>query len=283
MYIRKLQSLGVGAATLCLLLLLPALLKMLPFPGGVFALSLPLWLNAVLLILITISIILLALSKLKSLHKYGLLAIGFSLGLLLSLTAEGSQGPMLGSGFSAYYFFICGLSAAIAAQLMGMVLKIKVSPKEKTRPEIDEPELTPQEVEERYESKLSAREKDFRWRLHNNGYRYNLHGKFQKGRLPGSPTLVLPRYHSVIFVRHCKKHGHVGCREFNINELDSYAREKVYQTKFKDDTYYRILRGKGWKVIEVWECKLIEETLTSTFNQVTRELDIALQRRGSAV
>lgn len=279
---RILPSWGTGSAVLCLLLLLPALFHLLPHIGAVFGLGMPPWLLSLISILISTAVLSVVLLRLSKLGLYGILSLGFILGLLLCLTAEGSSGPLYGSGFSLSYFLIFGLSGALAARAMGLVLRWASSEVDEEAEEETDFDPSPEQIEEAYENKISPREKEFRRRLHAEGYRYNLHGKFQKIRLPGLPTLVLPRYHSVIFVRKCQKHGHVGCREFNINELTSSARNKVYQIKANDDNDFRILRGKGWKVIEVWECKLREESFSTTFNQVTRQLDIALQRRGSA-
>jgi len=47
--------------------------------------------------------------------------------------------------------------------------------------------------------------------LHSLGYRYRLH---QKG-LPGKPDMVLPKYHSVIFINGCFWHGH-NCHLFKM-------------------------------------------------------------------
>lgn len=277
-----LPSWGIGSAILCLLLLLPALFNLLPFAGSVFGLGLPLWLLSVVLILASTALLLAVFLRFKNLGRYATLTLGFIMGVLLGLSADGSSGPMLGAGFSMGHLLIFGFSGALAARVIALVLWWRPKRVEDEAEEVSGFEPSLEQIEEAYESKISPREKEFRRRLHAEGYRYNLHGKFQKSRLPGLPTLVLPRYHSVIFVRDCKKHGHVGCREFNINELKGRALDKVYETKANDDNHFRILRGKGWKVIEVWECKLREEVFSTTFNQVTRQLEIALQRRGSA-
>ena len=47
--------------------------------------------------------------------------------------------------------------------------------------------------------------------LHAKGYRYRLHGKAGKGRLPGSPDLVFAGRRKVIFVNGCFWHFH-DCR-----------------------------------------------------------------------
>ena len=50
-----------------------------------------------------------------------------------------------------------------------------------------------------------------RW-LWAQGYRYRLHVR----RLPGTPDIVLHRYHTVINVNGCFWHGHEGCPHFTL-------------------------------------------------------------------
>ncbi|MBL8207565.1 MAG: hypothetical protein JNM09_25255 [Blastocatellia bacterium] len=46
-----------------------------------------------------------------------------------------------------------------------------------------------------------------RSRLHQLGYRFRI----QRRDLPGSPDIVLPKYHTAIFVHGCFWHQHKGC------------------------------------------------------------------------
>ena len=89
------------------------------------------------------------------------------------------------------------------------------------------------------------------------GFRYRLNVR----KLPGSPDLVLPRYHTVVMVQGCFWHGH-SCRkgqkrpasnqEFWNRKLDgNMARDIANQTK---------LRELGWTVFVIWECLLNEGT-----------------------
>ena len=48
--------------------------------------------------------------------------------------------------------------------------------------------------------------------LHAHGYRYRLNVK----TLPGKPDIVLPKYHTIIFVHGCFWHGHENCKYFKI-------------------------------------------------------------------
>ena len=90
--------------------------------------------------------------------------------------------------------------------------------------------------------------------LHAMGYRFRLH----RADLPGKPDIVLPRRNAVIFVHGCFWHGHAGCeaaarpaanREYWDRKLDgNLARDKRNKAA---------LRRLGWRVMVLWECRLV--------------------------
>ena len=64
--------------------------------------------------------------------------------------------------------------------------------------------------------------------LHAKGFRYRLH----KSNLPGKPDLVLPKYHTVIFVNGCFWHGHKGCKYFVLPKTETeWWKQKIEETK----------------------------------------------------
>lgn len=90
------------------------------------------------------------------------------------------------------------------------------------------------------------------------GFRYRLNSR----KLPGSPDLVLPRYHVAVLVQGCFWHGH-DCRkgkrpatnvDFWNRKLDGNIARDV-ANRFKLETL-------GWTVFLVWECSLEEGTNT---------------------
>lgn len=89
--------------------------------------------------------------------------------------------------------------------------------------------------------------------LHANGFRYRLHVR----KLPGSPDLVLPRYHVVIFVHGCFWHRHAGCRYASTpaSNVERW-RLKFEANTERDARSERMLHAAGWRVIVVWECEL---------------------------
>lgn len=89
--------------------------------------------------------------------------------------------------------------------------------------------------------------------LHRAGFRFRLHAQ----DLPGKPDIVLPKYHTVIFVHGCFWHRHKGCR----NATTPSTRAEFWQAKFngnvdRDNRNRAALEVAGWTVMTVWECDL---------------------------
>ena len=100
--------------------------------------------------------------------------------------------------------------------------------------------------------------------LHANGFRYRLHVK----NLPGKPDIVLPKYKTVIFVHGCFWHGHTNCKYFVVPKTRTrWWMDKINGNKANDEKAVKALKKEGWKVINLWECKLkprkVERTLFS--------------------
>jgi DNA mismatch endonuclease (patch repair protein) len=94
--------------------------------------------------------------------------------------------------------------------------------------------------------------------LHRAGLRFRLHVR----HLPGTPDIVLPRWHSVVLVHGCFWHRHRGCRfattpatraDFWLTKLEGNAK--------RDTEQQRELKRQGWRVFVVWECELQEPRL----------------------
>jgi len=101
------------------------------------------------------------------------------------------------------------------------------------------------------------------------GFRYRINDK----RLPGTPDIVLPKYHTVIFVHGCFWHGHKVCKTSHIPETNAeFWTTKISRNKQRDQEVWRQLEAKGWFVIIVWECELKKAVLNETIARVEAEI-----------
>ena len=107
-------------------------------------------------------------------------------------------------------------------------------------------------------------EEQVRKALFSRGFRYRKNDK----RFPGKPDIVLPKYHTVIFVNGCFWHMH-DCSGFvwPKSRLD-YWRPKLIHNAERDRKNYSELEDNGWNVIVVWECQLKKDLFDSTINAI---------------
>lgn len=94
--------------------------------------------------------------------------------------------------------------------------------------------------------------------LHRIGFRYRLGNR----HLPGRPDLVFPKYRSIVFVHGCYWHRHSGCKDASIpkSNVDFWTRKFAENIK-RDQVIERDLRNRGWRVMVVWECELVRNTV----------------------
>jgi DNA mismatch endonuclease (patch repair protein) len=90
-----------------------------------------------------------------------------------------------------------------------------------------------------------------KWLWHH-GFRYQLHRK----DLPGKPDIVLPKYHTVIFVNGCFWHRH-GCKYTTTPATHQEFWEKKFAGNVeRDKREVAELKKSGWRVLIVWECEV---------------------------
>ncbi len=95
------------------------------------------------------------------------------------------------------------------------------------------------------------------------GFRYRKNDR----RLPGKPDVVLPKYHTVIFINFCFWHMHEGCKYFVWPKSNTeYWRKKILTNAERDIKEQTELKGQGWKVIVVWECDLKKDRFAETMS-----------------
>ncbi len=105
----------------------------------------------------------------------------------------------------------------------------------------------------RIRSKNTKPEVIVRKYLFSHGFRYRINVK----KLPGTPDIVLRKYHTVIFVNGCFWHGHEGCKYYVIPKSNTEFWKKKIERNRQRDLEERIrLRDMGWHVIQLWECQL---------------------------
>ena len=88
--------------------------------------------------------------------------------------------------------------------------------------------------------------------LFSQGLRYRKNVK----KLPGCPDIVLPKYHTVIFVNGCFWHRHDCSRFVWPSSNQDYWRPKILRNVERDQKNTEELKTLGWNVITVWECEL---------------------------
>lgn len=89
--------------------------------------------------------------------------------------------------------------------------------------------------------------------LHRAGFRFRLYVR----ELPGKPDIVLPKYHTVIFVHGCFWHRHEGCRNATMpSTRTAFWKSKFDSNVSRDERNQNVLKAAGWTVFTVWECEL---------------------------
>ena len=108
--------------------------------------------------------------------------------------------------------------------------------------------------------------------LHAHGFRYRLHDK----KLLGKPDIVLPKYKTVIVVHGCFWHGHANCKYFVVPKTRTqWWTDKITGNKANDKKAIKALKKDGWKVIEIWECRLkaakLKNSLAGILNKIPKK------------
>jgi len=89
--------------------------------------------------------------------------------------------------------------------------------------------------------------------LFSKGFRFRKNDR----RYPGKPDIVLPKYHTVIFINGCFWHMHSGCKEGRVPKSNSdFWRKKLERNVLNDEKHRAELVDMGWHVITLWECEL---------------------------
>ncbi|MBR5696325.1 MAG: DNA mismatch endonuclease Vsr [Paludibacteraceae bacterium] len=118
--------------------------------------------------------------------------------------------------------------------------------------------------------------------LYANGFRYRLNVR----SLPGTPDIVLKKYHTAIFINGCFWHGHV-CQQGRMPKSNvAFWENKITRNKERDEEVRDKLRAIGWRTMVVWECQLKPAVRQQTLEGIVYLLNEAfldLYRKKSAV
>lgn len=120
----------------------------------------------------------------------------------------------------------------------------------------------------RIKNKDTSIEVAVRKQLFADGFRY----RKNDSHLPGKPDIVLPKYHTVVFIHGCFWHRHTNCKNATMPK----TRVEFWDEKFKknvenDKKHYDDLSNAGWNVIIVWECE-IEKNFHSCIQKLEKDI-----------
>ena len=121
----------------------------------------------------------------------------------------------------------------------------------------------------RIKGKNTKPEETVRKYLFAQGFRYRKNDK----KLPGKPDIVLPKYHTCIFVNGCFWHRHPGCKYATVPQTRKEFWEKKFQENvLRDQRVYKGLKKLGWNIVVVWECELKKENIDKTLKSIIDQL-----------
>lgn len=111
--------------------------------------------------------------------------------------------------------------------------------------------------------------------LFSKGFRYRKNVK----TLPGKPDIVLPKYHTVIFVNGCFWHKHDCPRFVWPSSHEEYWIPKINGNVERDRKNHQLLQKMGWNVLVVWECELKKEIFYDTMFELERTIKKGIKDR----
>ena len=90
--------------------------------------------------------------------------------------------------------------------------------------------------------------------------------------LPGCPDIVLPKYHTVIFVNGCFWHKHDCGRFVWPSSNTEYWIPKINRNVERDKQNHKKLIDMGWKVLIIWECELKKNVREDRLGHLIKEI-----------
>ena len=100
------------------------------------------------------------------------------------------------------------------------------------------------------------------------GFRYRINVK----TLPGRPDIVLPKYHTVVFINGCFWHHHDCGRFVWPSSNEEYWHSKIDGNVQRDQENEAKLNDLGWRVIVLWECQLKKSSAELRLQKLCEEI-----------
>lgn len=122
----------------------------------------------------------------------------------------------------------------------------------------------------RIKSKDTSIEVKVRKYLFAKGFRFRKNDR----RYPGKPDVVLPKYHTMVFVHGCFWHRHPGCKRATFpSTRQEYWLRKFERNIENDREHKEQLEAAGWNVIILWECEInsqFEKIMKQTVDEIIK-------------
>ena len=108
--------------------------------------------------------------------------------------------------------------------------------------------------------------------LHAQGLRFRLYNR----KMSGTPDIVLPKYHTAIFVHGCFWHGHQHCKHYKLPKSNTdFWKAKINRNIERDARKENELIEAGWRVMTIWECQTNDESLSKIVKTI-KEAELAI-------
>lgn len=104
--------------------------------------------------------------------------------------------------------------------------------------------------------------------LFSKGFRYRKNVR----ALPGCPDIVLPKYHTVIFVNGCFWHKHDCGRFVWPSSNIEYWISKINRNVERDKENYKKLTDMDWNILIIWECELKKNIREKRLSLLIKEI-----------
>jgi len=109
---------------------------------------------------------------------------------------------------------------------------------------------------------------------------FQLGFRFRKNdrRYTGTPDIVFPHYHAMIFVNGCFWHGHKHCKLFRLPKTNTeFWKNKIERNMQHDKEDSQKLMQSLWRVGVVWECSITGKNRAKKIKDISQEISLWLE------